>query len=46
MVRSASYAQITTDTIGAFGGRGGQAPLSVTNGITSDARIMRTPSQS
>ena len=46
MVRSASYAQITTDTIGIFAGRGGQVPLSVTNGITSDARIMRTPSQS
>ncbi len=27
-------------------GPGGQVPLSVTNGITSDARIMRTPSQS
>src|SRR5271156_1542083 len=46
IVRSALYAQITTDTIGLLAGPGGQVPLSVTNGITSDARIMRTPSQS
>src|SRR5580658_6342777 len=46
MVRSALYAQITTETIGVRAGRGGQVPLSDTNGITSSALNILTPSQS